>query len=296
MDRHFRGPLGAPTSTKAGDGLAIFGSEGFIAGYGIPSSLSAYITMYAAEDWVSTPSVKAGALMTFNVTPIGGTAAQEAMRINASGGVSLNSVGDPGLGNLMTTNCFITTGLNCQMSTTNFPQWNMTNTANHNGSNYLPFFKSRNNANTLDNDLIVNILFNGYGNAGYRNSAGIGVFQDGAVSGSNVPGKIQLATTSSTGTTTSLVFGAQGHLNAVQTTVPTLTAGCNGAGSGALGVNTSDMMGAMQGQTAAATTCTLTFNKTWTGRPYCNVTGEQSQPLTVVPSTTTLVITFASTA
>lgn len=75
---------------------------------------------------------------------------------------------------------------------------------------------------------------------------------------------------------------------------PTITAGCNGAGSSISG---SDLAGTVTGQTAAATTCTITFNSAYSSTPYCTATGLTS-PLTgaVTPSTTTLVVNFASTA
>ena len=74
---------------------------------------------------------------------------------------------------------------------------------------------------------------------------------------------------------------------------PTITAGCNGAGSSISG---SDLAGTVTGQTAAATTCTITFNSAYASAPYCTATGLTS-PLTgaVTPSTGTLVVNFAST-
>lgn len=78
-------------------------------------------------------------------------------------------------------------------------------------------------------------------------------------------------------------------------TAPTLTAGCNGAGSVVSGNNVS---GTITGQTTAATTCTLTFaNSGFASAPNCVAMG-QSSPLTGVatPGTTTLVVNFASTA
>jgi hypothetical protein len=75
---------------------------------------------------------------------------------------------------------------------------------------------------------------------------------------------------------------------------PTISAGCNGAGSSIVG---SDLAGTVTGQTAAATTCTITFNVAYAATPHCVASG-QSSPLTgaMTPSTTTLVVNFASTA
>lgn len=76
---------------------------------------------------------------------------------------------------------------------------------------------------------------------------------------------------------------------------PTLTAGCNGAGSAVDPLST-DTAGLITGQTAAATTCTLTFANAYTNAPYCVVSGQQSDTTVMTPGTTTLVVSFASTA
>jgi hypothetical protein len=75
---------------------------------------------------------------------------------------------------------------------------------------------------------------------------------------------------------------------------PTITAGCNGAGSSISG---SDLAGTVTGQTAAATTCTITFNSAYASAPYCTPVGVSS-PLTgaITTTTTTLQVNFASTA
>lgn len=75
---------------------------------------------------------------------------------------------------------------------------------------------------------------------------------------------------------------------------PTLTAGCNGAGSSVTGT---DVHGRVVGQTAAATTCTLTFAQGYAVAPQCVVTG-LTAPLTgaVAITTTTLVVNFGSVA
>lgn len=88
-------------------------------------------------------------------------------------------------------------------------------------------------------------------------------------------------------------FGIVAHLRG-QGTTPTLTAGCNGAGSSVAG---SDLGGTVTGQTAAATTCTLTFATAFGTAANCVAMG-QSSPLTgaATPGTATLVVNFASTA
>jgi hypothetical protein len=85
-----------------------------------------------------------------------------------------------------------------------------------------------------------------------------------------------------------------GHVPITGGTAPTLTAGCNGAGSVVTGT---DAAGTITGQTAAATTCTLQFGTAYGSTPHCVASG-QTSPLTgaFTPSTTTLIVNFASTA
>jgi len=84
------------------------------------------------------------------------------------------------------------------------------------------------------------------------------------------------------------------HTNFSGGTAPSLTSGCNGAGSSVSG---SDTAGTIIGQTVAVTTCTLTFGTAYSGTPNCVASG-QSSPLTgaFTVSTATLVVNFASTA
>lgn len=85
------------------------------------------------------------------------------------------------------------------------------------------------------------------------------------------------------------------HFLPIGGAAPTLTAGCNGAGSSVDSLST-DTAGLITGQTAAATTCTVTFGNAYTNAPYCVVSGQQSDITVMTPSTTTLVVSFASTA
>src|SRR5262245_2712796 len=92
-----------------------------------------------------------------------------------------------------------------------------------------------------------------------------------------------------------LASATGGHTNFFTSgAAPTLTAGCNGAGSSVAGT---DQGGTITGQTAAATTCTLTFGTAFATAPNCSVTGLTS-PLTgaVTVGTGTVVVNFASTA
>lgn len=93
-----------------------------------------------------------------------------------------------------------------------------------------------------------------------------------------------------------LVFDQNSHVSTKQATAPTITAGCNGAGS-SVGTGSTDTYGTITGQTTAATTCTITFGTAFANVPHC-VTSGQTSPLTgaMTPSTSTLVVNFASTA
>jgi hypothetical protein len=88
-----------------------------------------------------------------------------------------------------------------------------------------------------------------------------------------------------------IAIDTAGHLGYSGST-PALTAGCNGAGSS---INGNDNAGQVTGQTAAATTCTLTFAKAYASQPSCVASGT-SGALTgqVVATTTTLTVNFAS--
>lgn len=82
-----------------------------------------------------------------------------------------------------------------------------------------------------------------------------------------------------------------GHLG-YKGTAPTLTAGCNGAGSSVTG---NDSAGFAGGQTAAATSCTLTFAHAFAANPSCVVAGNTGPVSNFQITTTTLVVNFPST-
>jgi hypothetical protein len=105
----------------------------------------------------------------------------------------------------------------------------------------------------------------------------------------------QLTLNGATSSSTVLVVSATGgHVNHTGGVAPTLTAGCNGAGSVVSG---NDTTGTITGQTAAATTCTLSFGTAYGAAPNCVASGLTS-PLTgaITPTTASLVVNFASTA
>jgi hypothetical protein len=106
--------------------------------------------------------------------------------------------------------------------------------------------------------------------------------------------------TFSNGSASALKLTAGSVLSSTGGTAPTLTAGCNGAGS-SVNASSTDNRGQFTTQTANATTCTLTFNHTWPQAPFCLVVDANANivPIGVsvgAESTTTLVIDFASQA
>jgi len=169
-------------------------------------------------------------------------------------------------------------------------------TANSTSSQAL-VFGGRDAGGTLRKPTILSDLNGALLLRGGQNGQAIALQDFGGGTGAN----ILIATTSglvlsgSTSGTTSFTQSATGgHLGFVSSSTPTLTAGCNGAGSVVSGT---DVSGTITGQTAAATTCTLTFGTAFGAAPNCVAMG-QSSPLTgaATPATGTLVVNFASTA
>lgn len=183
----------------------------------------------------------------------------------------------------------------CSTSASAFPQFFLTNTAADANSAAFIFQKSRSVGNTLASDSLYDMQVQPYANASYRISGRMQFLQTAASSGNNVPTKIVFSTSNTAGQVNqALTFDSAAHISITQATAPSLTAGCNGAGSSVSG---NDYYGTVTGQTAAATTCTLTFGTAFAAAPACTATGLTS-PLTgaVTPGTGTLVVNFASTA
>jgi trimeric autotransporter adhesin len=77
----FGGTIASPTATQAGMELFGLGGGGFN-GSAFSASLSAYMQVYAADNWTTSDLA---AYLTFGTTPSGGTASIERMRITAAG-------------------------------------------------------------------------------------------------------------------------------------------------------------------------------------------------------------------
>jgi len=83
-----------------------------------------------------------------------------------------------------------------------------------------------------------------------------------------------------------------GHAAMTSNTSPTLGV-CNGSGSSLSG---SDVIGAVTGQTAAATSCTVTFATAFANPPFCVVGGENQAISTYAATASVLTVNFASKA
>jgi hypothetical protein len=186
--------------------------------------------------------------------------------------------------------------ITCASASAFLPQFTFRNSTSDAQSAFFLFDKNRSGGNTNASDLLGQLTYRGFANAAQQNSASVRAVQNGASSGNNIPSRIEVVTSNTAGQLNqSWTFNEKGHMAVTASAAPTLTAGCNGAGNAITGNNAH---GTATGQTAAATTCTLTFaNSGFMATPDCNVTG-LSSPLTgaITPTTTTLVVNFASTA
>lgn len=189
-----------------------------------------------------------------------------------------------------------TSSITCNTASSFKPNFVMGNTTNDAGGPSIIWNKNRAGGDTLNGDNLLVFQANGFASAAAQASATIQVNQAAASSGANIPSTLAFKVSNSAGQVNqTLSFTNKAHLNVTASVAPTLTAGCNGAGTVVTGSNAH---GTATGQTAAATTCTLTFaNSGFGATPDCVVSGLTS-PLTgaITPSTTTLVVNFASTA
>lgn len=185
----------------------------------------------------------------------------------------------------------------CTSATAFAPQGIFTNTTSDANSSSFIFNKNRSAGNTNSGDQIGSFIFRGFANTAQQNAALITATQTAASSGSNIPSAVRVTTSNAAGQLNQqLTFDQNAHLAiTAQATAPSISAGCNGAGS-SVGTGSSDYAGNITGQTAAATTCTITFGTAFGNTPSCVTSGDQSAILTQVRATGTLVVTFASTA
>jgi hypothetical protein len=86
----------------------------------------------------------------------------------------------------------------------------------------------------------------------------------------------------------------QGHWNYLNPGAgPTISGGCNGAGSSITG---SDYSGTINGQTVAATSCSVNFANAFTSAPNCVFTGGTAAIVQAVTNTAGFTVTFVSTS
>lgn len=247
----------------------------------------------AAPTWatISYPSsANSGGIPYFSSsTAMASSAALTANAIIVGGGA-----GNPPV----TTPCTInptTAQVNCTSTTTFQPQYTETNTANDGTNAYFIFQKSRAGAASNSGDSLGTLNFQGFANGGYQSGVLATAGQTGSASGSNIPTKYELSTSNTSGQANQVWRqDSAGHIGISSTgSAPTLTGGCNGAGSSIRG---SDVNGEVTGQTSAATTCTVTFGTAFASKPYCVPTGDQSAITSKTVTASSMVVNFASTA
>jgi hypothetical protein len=178
-------------------------------------------------------------------------------------------------------------------SVSSSPAFALINSTSDTNSAGLSFEKNRAAGNTLSGDQLGGIAAFGYASGAQQISADVLFSQAAASVGTVIPSSISLLTTGTTLFSNTMKFDNKAHLSVIGT-APTLTGGCNGAGSSISGT---DVAGTVGNQTAAATSCVVTFaNSGYTAAPRCTASGQTVAPTSVVSSTTTLTINFASTA
>lgn len=210
----------------------------------------------------------------------------------ATGGIVVG--GGAGAAPNTTTPCTLSsTTLSCVSSTSFSPVIQTTNNTSDTASSSHVLSKTRSGGNTLSNDVLGVYTFQGFANSAAQSSAAVSAVQTASSSGSNIPTKLFFQTSSASGLLIqNFSFDSNGHFSIVAGT-PTLSV-CNGAGSG-FGNGSSDSAGTINSQTAAATTCTITFAATYTNVPHCVVSGWLTPITTMSATTSTLVVAFAST-
>lgn len=236
---------------------------------------------------ISITGTTAGSGVTLGVTSSG---SNENLTINAKGTGTI-SVG------FCTTTALI---LGCTSATSGAPDLQLTNTTSDAGSAGVILTKNRAGGVSNSGDSLGMLVAQGFANAAQQSAAEMLAAQTAAATGSNIPTKLELQTSNSAGLLNQKIrFDQNAHLAVTaQATAPTITAGCNGAGASITGSgSTNDTHGTVTGQTAAATTCTVTFGTAFAAAPDCTFIGFQSA-ITVVNSvgTGTFQVTFASTA
>jgi hypothetical protein len=277
-------------------------SLGSIEGRGYDGTNFVQSAIIALQHVQTFSSTLHGSSIDFYTTPTTASASiAMAMRIQPSGGVSIGSpFTDPGTGGLNVGGfCNISAAnalFDCTSAISSAPLFRLTNTAAAATGPLIQFLKSRSSGNTNVSDVYGTFNFYGFANSGYQVGVQFGAQQTAAAVGSNIPSRFFIATSNSAGTLNqTFQFDSAAHIGVFQATAPTLTAGCNGAGS-SIASGSSDVHGSATGQTTAATTCTLTFGTAFASVPNCVVSGDQSAITALTRNIGTLVITFASTA
>lgn len=134
----------------------------------------------------------------------------------------------------------------------------------------------------------------GYDGTAFINAAQITMDVDGTPGANDMPGRIIFHTTADGAAASSerLRIDSKGHFE-YSGTAPTITAGC---GVGPTVTGNDNALKLNIGTGGVATSCTLTFNGSWTYAPVCSANNTTSYLLTRAASTTTTVVISAATA
>jgi hypothetical protein len=193
---------------------------------------------------------------------------------------------------VVTNRCTMDSGQNfaCASASSFNPFFTLTNSTADTGAAQYVFQKNRTGGNTNSGDLLGAFFFKGFANAAQQNSAQFSASQTAASSGSNIPTKIELATSNTAGQANQIMrLDQAGHVNFTTSAVPTASA-CAGF---ALTSGSSDVAGRVT--YTSATTCNISFGTAYTTAPFCQVTpGSAASTTFITTSTTVLSITFGT--
>ena len=200
-----------------------------------------------------------------------------------SSGTSMASSGVLGAGQIMlgggagnaptASGCSIdgNSSISCISSAPATPNWLLENDNVGSTSPFVILRKTRNTGNTLTNDNLGIVTFQGYANGSTRTAVQILAIQTGASSGNNIPTEFLLETGNASGNLDqTLVFDGNSHLGNIQASAP--TTGTCGTGGGSVDAAATDFAGTITTGSTSTIACTLTFGTAFTSKPHCTFT------------------------
>jgi hypothetical protein len=147
-------------------------------------------------------------------------------------------------------------------------------------------------ATTIGNGTTATVAINGVTSINATNNAATNIGTGTTNAAVNIGGTANAVVL---GATKGITIQANGHVNAVSSAPPTISA-CGGAGV-AIQTGSTDVAGHVTAGTTAITACVLNFGTTFATAPYCTVTiTNATVAIRGTTSTTQLTITYASAA